>query len=266
MTSDEGRGSVTGRVLAVLAAFTPARPTPTLSEIARTAGLPLSTAHRLVGELAAWGALERRDDGRYRVGLRLWEVAALAPRSVGLREHAMPFLEDLYEATRQNVHLAVLDGAHAVYVERLAHPEGVRILSRVGGRLPLHATAVGHVLLAYAPVPVQDAVLEAPLPALTPRTVTDPHRVRRLLAQVRREGAAVCDGMVDVTTLSVAAPVRGADGAVVAALAVVVASPTDPTESRSILPAVRAAARGVSRALGAPSPRPHPTPSMGPYG
>ena len=244
--------SVTGRVLAILAAFGPERPALALSALARATGLPLSTAHRLVGELAAWGALERGADGRYRIGLRLWEVGALAPRSTGLRERAMPFLEDLYEATRQNVQLAVRDGHEAVYVERLAHPEAARILSRVGGRLPLHATAVGHVLLAHAAPGVQEDVLAAPLASLTPRTLTDPRELRAALAAVRRDGVAVCDGMVDPTTVSVAATVRDEDDRVVAAVSVVGAGPSSAggVEPRTIAPAVRAAARGVSRSLG----------------
>src|SRR6185295_7275315 len=119
--------TVTSRVLAVLAAFEPGRPLLTLTEIAQRAGLPLTTAHRLVGELARWGALERGPDGRYRVGLRLWEVATLAPRGLGLREAALPFLEDLYEATHQNVQLAVLDGAEVVYLERIPGRETVSV-------------------------------------------------------------------------------------------------------------------------------------------
>ncbi|MEJ2860998.1 IclR family transcriptional regulator [Actinomycetospora flava] len=248
--------SVTERVLGILSAFGPGAEALTLSGIARGAGLPLSTAHRLVGELAAWGALERGEDGRYRIGLRLWEVGALAPRSLGLRERAMPYLEDLYEATRQNVQLAVRDGHEVVYVERLAHPEAVRVFSRVGGRMPLHATGVGQVLLAFSPPAVQEDVLAGPLPALTPRTITDSGSLRRALAAVRREGVAVCDGMVDLLSLSVAAPVRGEDEQVVASLSVVV--PSAGAEPRTIVPAVRAAARGISRALGAPSARRRP--------
>jgi DNA-binding IclR family transcriptional regulator len=243
-------------VLGILSAFGPSAEALTLSGIARAAGLPLSTAHRLVGELAGWGALERGEDGRYRIGLRLWEVGALAPRSLGLRERAMPYLEDLYEATRQNVQLAVRDGHEVVYVERLAHPDAVRVFSRVGGRMPLHATGVGQVLLAHAPAAVQEEVLASSLTALTPRTVTDPHELRRVLAAVRREGVAVCDGMVDLLSLSVAAPVRGEDERVVASLSVVV--PSAGAEPRAIVPAVRAAARGISRALGSPSARRRP--------
>src|SRR3712207_6089331 len=94
--------SVTARVLRVLDAFSAERRRLSLSEISRIADLPIGTAHRLVGELTAWGALEREASGCYHVGVRLWEVGALAPRTVGLREAALPFLEDLYEATHEN--------------------------------------------------------------------------------------------------------------------------------------------------------------------
>jgi DNA-binding IclR family transcriptional regulator len=99
--------TVPGKLLGVLDAFSHERNASRLSELARRTGLPLSTAHRLVGELVRWGRLERGEDGRYRVGLRLVEIAALCPRGIGLRDVALPFIEDLYEATHQNVQLAV---------------------------------------------------------------------------------------------------------------------------------------------------------------
>jgi DNA-binding IclR family transcriptional regulator len=241
--------TVAARVLAVLGAFTAERPELTLTGIAHRTGLPLSTAHRLVGELAAWGALERGDGGRYRIGLRLWEVGSLAPRSLGLRESAMPVLTDLHEVTGENVQLAVLDGHDAVYVERLSGRASVPVISRPGGRLPLHATGVGLVLLAHAATAVQEQVLGAPLRRFTPRTLTCAAQLRRVLADVRRSGVAVSDGQIDLAALSVAAPVRGPRGEVVAALSVVVRSGSD---ARAYVPAVRAAARGIGRALGAP--------------
>jgi DNA-binding IclR family transcriptional regulator len=241
------RETVTARVLAVLDAFTAEEPELTLTALARRAGLPLSTAHRLVGELAAWGALERGDDGRYRVGLRLWEVGALAPRSLGLRESAMPFLEDLHEVTRQNVQLAVLDGTEVVYVERLSGRGAVHVITRVGSRLPLHATGVGLVLLAHAPPALQEQVLAGPLRRWTERTLTDPAELRRVLADVRRTGVAVSDGQIELVALSVAAPVRGPRGEVVAALSVVV--PSAGSDPRAYVPVVRATARAISRAL-----------------
>jgi DNA-binding IclR family transcriptional regulator len=241
--------TVTSRVLAVLAAFTESHPALTLSDLARRAGLPLSTAHRIVGELAAWGALERGGDGRYRIGLRLWETAALAPHTLGLRESAMPFLEDVYEATRQNVQLAVLDGDDVVYVERLSARGAVSVISRAGGRLPLHATGVGQVLLAHADPALQERVLAGPLARLTPMTITAPQRLRRVLADARRDGLVIAERQVETHSSSIAAPVFGRDDTVVAALSIVVPA-TDLAQS--YVAAVRSAARGISRALGAP--------------
>jgi DNA-binding IclR family transcriptional regulator len=255
--------SVTSKALGILAAFTAQQPRLTLSEIGRRTGLPLATAHRLVGELLGWGALERDEAGRYRIGLRLWEVASLAPRSLGLREQAMPFLEDLYEVTHENVQLAVRDGFEAVYVERISGRQAVNVVSRVGGRLPLHATGVGQVLLAFAPAELQDRVLATPLKAFTKHTIIEPRRLRQVLAEVRRTGIAICDQQVELGSLSVAAPVYGPSsdsaaelgahltygGTVVAALSVVV--PSEGADRLGLVPAVRAAARGISRVLGA---------------
>jgi DNA-binding IclR family transcriptional regulator len=244
--------TVTGRVLRVLAAFTAERPELALTELSRRASLPLTTAHRLVGELTDWGALERGEDGRYRIGLRLWEVGALAPRSLGLRESAMPFVEDLYEVTRQNVQLAVLDGTEVVYVERISGRGAVNVITRVGGRLPLHATGAGLALLANAGPQLQEQVLAGPLKRYTAKTICEPEKVRRTLADVRRTGVAVSDGQIELIALSIAAPVRGPRGDVVAALSVVV--PAEATDPRAYIPVVRAAARGLSRTLGAPEP------------
>jgi len=240
-------GSVSGRLLGVLDAFTGAQRRLTLTEISRRTGLPMGTAHRLVGELVAWGALERDDRGRYQIGLRLWEVAALAPRGPGLREIALPFLEDLYEATHQHVQLAVLDGLDVVYVERISARGAVGVRSRVGGRWPAHTTGVGLVLLAHAPPPIQEDYLGTPLAGFTELTITDPAALRRVLAEVRRTGYAVSDRQVTMDAVSVAPPVRNVGGAVVAALSVVVG--TDGPPPSALVPAVVTAARGISRSM-----------------
>jgi DNA-binding IclR family transcriptional regulator len=234
-------------VLAVLGAFTRERPALTLSNISRAVGVPLSTAHRLVGELCAWGALERDGDGRYRIGLRIWELGALAPRGLGLREAALPFMEDLYEVTHENVQLAVRDEDEVVYVERLAGRDAVTVLTQVGGRFALPPTGVGLVLLAHAPVEVQERVLAGSLKRYTPYTLTDPRELRRVLAEVRRTGVAISDRQVTADAVSVAAPVE-VRGSVVAALSIVVRG-SSAAAVRTMTPGVRAAARGISRAL-----------------
>ena len=242
--------TVATRLFRILDAFTAQRPAMTLSAISRHSGLALTTTHRLVGELAAWGALERGADGRYRIGLRLHELASLAPRGMFLRQVAMPFLGDLYEATHQNVQLGVLDGAEVVYVERISGRQAVPVVSRVGGRLPLHATGVGLVLLAHADHDLQEAVLGGVLQRFTDRTIAAPDQLRRVLADVRRHGFAVSDRQIELTTLSVAAPVLDETDEVIAALSIVV--PAEGSDPRTLIPAVRAAARGISRTLGSP--------------
>ncbi|TQM10158.1 IclR family transcriptional regulator [Pseudonocardia kunmingensis] len=245
--------TVLTRALRLLDAFTPDRPALTLSEIARLTGMPVSTVHRLLAGLVAWGALERGDDGRYRVGLRLWEVGALAPRGQGLRERALPYLEDLSQITRENVQLAVREGTELVFVERIAGTGAVPVLSRVGSRFALTATGVGLVLLAHAPPEVQEEVLRAPVERFTPQTVVDPARLRRMLADVRSSGFAVSDRQVTMDALSVAAPVHDGRGAVVAAVSLVVRHGSAP--AHALAPLLRTSARAISRALAQPTRR-----------
>lgn len=236
-----------GRALQVLGAFTATHPAMTLSELARRAGLPVSTVHRMAGELVEWGALERGDDGRFRIGLRLWEVAALAPRGQALRERALPFLEDLSQITRENVQLAVREGTEVVFVERIAGTGAVPVLTRVGGRFALTATGVGLALLAHAPVEVQEEVLAGPAERYTPFTVTDPRELRAMLADVRTNGFAVSDRQVTDDAVSVAAPVHDGRGDVVAAVSLVVRHGS--AAPHALAPLVRTSARAISRAL-----------------
>ena len=243
--------SVTSRALSVLGAFDDAHSRLTLSQIARRAGLALTTTHRLLGELTAWQALERRDDGSYVIGRRLWHLGLLAPVQLELRQAALPYLQDLYDATRENVQLAVREGSHALYVERLSGRASVPIRSRVGVHLPLHATGVGKVLLAHASADLVDAVL-ADLAAVTPHTVTDPVRLRRELADVRTRGYATTAHEMTVGTSSVAAPVADPSGQVVAALSLVTTARR--SDLARLAPAVRVAAGAVTRRLASAVP------------
>ncbi|MFJ2155008.1 IclR family transcriptional regulator [Streptomyces sp. NPDC087856] len=240
--------SAPDRLLAVLAAFDHTHTALSLSDISRRAGLSLTTTHRLAGALTEWGALERDTSGTYHVGLRLWEIAALAPRGLALRQVALPYLEDLYEATHENVQLAVRDGAEVVYTEWISGRSAVGVHIRVGARWPLHATGVGLALLAHDDPDGQEAYCASPLASFTPYTITDPVRLRRVLAEVRHTGVAVSSRQITDDALSVAAPVRGPGGAVVAAVSVVV--PQVDAQVPALVPAVRLAARGISRALG----------------
>ncbi|MGN9837089.1 IclR family transcriptional regulator [Nonomuraea sp. H19] len=246
----ERTGPVVARALQILAAFTPDRRALTLSELSRHSGLPVSTAHRLAADLVAWGALERDPAGCYHIGLRLWEIGSLAPRGLGLREAALPFLEDLSQVTRENVQLAVREGTEVVFVERIAGSKAVPVLTRVGGRFALTATGVGLVLLAHAPADVREQVLAGPIKRYTERTLVTPHQLRAALADTRARGYAISDRQVTMDAVSVAAPIHDARGDVVAAVSLVVHH--GGVAPHTLASLVRTSARAISRALPAP--------------
>jgi len=247
--SAEAGRSVTSRALTILDAFDASAPRLSLSEIAERSGTPLTTTHRLLAELTGWGALQRRADGRYEIGRKLWDLGLLAPVQMELRQVAAPFLQDVHTAIRDTVHLAVREGLSALYVERISGRESVPVVSQVGSRLPLHATGVGKVLLAAAPQDVVEQALGS-LTRITRNTVVDPGRMRRDLAEVSRRGYARTSEEMSPGAASLAVPVqveRRTGPLVVAALGIVV--PPHRRDLPRLVPVLEVAARGIGREL-----------------
>jgi len=238
--------TVASRVLALLGTFDGDHRSMTLTELSRRADLPLATAFRLINELVDWGALVRTGSGEYVIGRRLWDLGLLAPVQSGLRQVASPFLHDLYAATLATVHLAVRDGTSVLYIDRLSGHVSVPVVSDVGSRLPMHATGVGKVLLAHAPEDVQAWVLTN-LTRVTAYTVTQPGRLRAELRRVLRDGFAQTSEEMSLGACSVAVPIRVPDGAVVAALGMVV--PSLGRDRPRLVAALKVAAQGIGRSL-----------------
>ncbi|KAA1424945.1 IclR family transcriptional regulator [Mumia zhuanghuii] len=237
--------TVASRVLALLSAFDADHRRLTLSELARRSDLPLPTAHRLVGELVAAGALSRRPDSRYVVGRLIWDIGLLAPVEAGLRQVAEPFLHDIYAATLATVHLAVRDGDEVLYLERMRGRTSVPVVSSIGSTLPMHATGVGKVLLAYAPDDVRRRVL-ASLTRVTPYTVTQPGILEDQLVRIRRDGYATTYEEMSLGACSAAVPVHRGDQ-VVAAIGVVV--PHLKRDRSRLVAALQVASQGIGRQL-----------------
>lgn len=237
--------TVAGRVVQVLSAFDARHRTLTLSDLARRSDLALSTAHRLAGELTAAGALQRTTDGRYAVGRLIWDVGLLAPVEADLRQVAEPFLHDVYAATRATVHLAVRDGRHALYLERMRGRSSVPVVSSTGSRLPLHATGVGKVLLAHAPEDVIAEALEH-LEPITAFTLTDPAQLRTQLTRIRELGHASTYEEMTLGACSIAVPIRR-EQRVVASIGAVVANLR--RDKGRLLAALQVAAHGIGRQL-----------------
>jgi DNA-binding IclR family transcriptional regulator len=244
----DGR-TVTSKVLALLDAFEGGATALTLTELAAHADLPLPTAHRLASELVEWGAFERDPQGRYLVGLRLWEVAQNAGRQ--LRDTVRPHLQDLFSLTQETAHLAIREGHEALYIDRVYGSKRVPRASRVGGRLPLHSTAVGKVLLALEDDWVREAYLQRRLEASTTRTHINPVRLADELAQVREQGYATTAEEVRAGSCSIAVPV--AAGTERAALGLVMLSNQASNMTRH-LPALRGIAQRIEAAMARPQP------------
>ncbi|TRW46485.1 IclR family transcriptional regulator [Georgenia yuyongxinii] len=239
--------SLLTRVMRILEVFGET-PTTTVTEIAARTGLPVATAHRLVGEMVGFGLLERDENKRVRMGVRLWELSLRSHRVLGLREAARPYMEDLQSVVHQHVQISVRVGTEVLYIERLSSGGAVANIGSIAARLPIHACSPGLVLLAHAPEEVRAAVLAGPLEALTPHSLTDPVQLRRTVATVRRTGFAVAPASINPAVKGVAVPLRDGTGAVVASLSIVIPMTQD---HRPLVPALMAAGRGVSRAMGA---------------
>nr|WP_231447492.1 IclR family transcriptional regulator [Brevibacterium zhoupengii] len=228
-------------MLSLLTTFEEPKRSFTLTQLAESAEIPLSTAHRLTSELVDWGFLTRTAQGRYQLGLRIWEMG----QNVGhqLRETAQPFIQDLYSFTGETSQLAIRDGREVLYIDRVYGTERVPRASRVGGRLPMHSTAVGKVLLAFDEAWVREAYLQRPMKQVAPRTVTNPGVLSRQLEAISEEGYAATVEEQRLGACSIAVPVFHT-GRIGAALGLVVASEKASTLTRH-LPALR----GISQRL-----------------
>ncbi|RAN79542.1 IclR family transcriptional regulator [Bacillus sp. SRB_336] len=201
---DPGR-SVTSKVLAILESFETSRGSLSLTDICEQSGLPLSTVHRLMSELTDWGLLSRGANGRYQLGIRLWELAQNAGRQ--LRETARPFVQDLFSLSGETAQLAVREGHEVLYIERIYGTKRVPRASRVGGRLPMHATAVGKVILAFEEEWVRTAYLNRALEQPTAHTHVNPRRLALELTQIQEQGYATTLEEVRLGACSIAVPV-----------------------------------------------------------
>jgi len=241
---DEPGDGVLARAAALLDAFDDEHRELTLAALVGRSGLPRSTAHRMATQMVALGWLDK-PGGRYRIGNRLFALSGLAPVRHTLREAVLPFLQDLYEATRTTVQLGVLDGDRVLIVEKITGHRRMPMLTQVGGQIPAYCSSLGRCILAHSDAAVVDAVLAAELPARTPRTLTDPAAIRHEIAAVRERGYAFDHEEGNAGVSCIGAPIFGPLGEIVAALSVT--GPTAVVRPDRLTSAVRMAAAAASR-------------------
>ena len=236
--------SVASRITAILSTFLTGE-SHSITEIARMTGLPVSTAHRIAADLAAWQLLQRTQDGRYRVGSILRQLGGDAVAAPVLREWAPRVVLDLSAATGMRARLAMLDEGRVAYIEKRPGPEPVTSFAH-GATLPAHASAAGKAILAFAPPATVRRVAQN-LTVFTPCTVNTPHRLRRALAIVRLARTAVARAELSAGQCDVAVPVFGCGGVAIAALELAV--PDLATDFGVAQAALVVAACGLSRQL-----------------
>jgi DNA-binding IclR family transcriptional regulator len=237
----------------LLCAFSPTETELGVGELARRLGLAKSTVFRLLTTLAEEHLVEKNPrSGKYRLGLKLYELGAIVSNHLDLHEAVATYIDELRNKTGETVHVAILDGDEVVYIERRESPQTLRLWGRVGHRNRAHRTSTGKVLLAYLPSEELDRVLaRRPLDAKTPHTITDPEVLKRELERVRRRGWAQNENESEMGVASVAAPIRDATGQVVAAISV--AGPTlrfTPATMRRIIEETTATAEAISMRMG----------------
>lgn len=247
----DGEG-VLERVLRVLGCFTEDEPAVTAAVLGERTGLASSTLHRLLATLVAEGLLTRGPGHTYAIGSRLWELGELSPLSLRLRETALPHLVRLYEATGENVHLAVLDGAtpetsSALFVGRLTGRQSIPTLSRMGGRNPLHVTGVGKALLATRDEAWLQRYFTAPLERETVHSITGEAALRADLARAQALGYATTREEMTLGNVSVAAALPRLDGLPPVALGLVVH--LERADERRLAPMVVQAAKELHHDL-----------------
>ena len=223
-----------------------------LTEIARLQELPKSTAFGLLNTLREYEMVSQGRDGRYSLGIRLFEYGCRVSRAWDVPRLARPYLEQLTAQVNVSAVLSIREGDRVMTLDQVEGHGSLRVVSEVGGRLPLHCTSQGKVFLAALAESEAQALLgRRPLTAYTPHTVTDAAQLLASLEQVRRQGYAVEDGEYKIGLRSVSAPVYGVDGAVRCTVGIVgMLRSTHSEEFHRAVEQVTAAGRMLSDALG----------------
>lgn len=242
---------VLDRAMALVAVMARSPGPVSLSRLAGEAGLHTASAHRILGALMAHGLVEKTGAGAYDLGVRWLEVGNRLRARLNIRQVAMPFMQRLAEQTGETVNLIVRRGDEAVYVERVTGGQTlIQVVQVVGAHAPLHVTAVGKIFLAEDSASgVMGYAERTRLPAYTLNTLTTLERLNAELATIRREQLAYDREEAELGVACIGAPVRDAEGKLVAGLSI--SAPAD-RHKPGWAEALRAAADQTGAALGYP--------------
>lgn len=224
--------------------------TPT--EIRKSLDLNKSTIFRILNILVDAGYLEKNSDTlKYRLGFKLYYLGSLVEGRSEIRTIAHPFLEELTEKCDETVHLVVFDQGEALYLDKLEGKKAIRVVSKVGWRLPIHCSGVGKAILAFLPDETVDEIIrERGLKRFTNNTITDIATLRIELARIRKQGYAIDNEEIEVGLKCIAAPLQYSKGEVIAAISI--SGPKERfsgVEMKRLIPLVKSASERISDVL-----------------
>lgn len=194
-----------------------------LIDLSKKLGFPKGTTHRLVSSLAYFEFVRQDSTNKhYFLGFKLAELGNILIEQLDLRAEAKPFLIGLAEEIKETVHLVILDQMEALYIDKVAvNQTGLQMMSRVGRRIPVHSSSVGKILASsLAEDKLNQIIEEKGLPRRTQNTITDILRFKEHLQQVRTNGYAIDDEENEKGIRCVAAPIKGENGEVIAAMSI----------------------------------------------
>jgi IclR family KDG regulon transcriptional repressor len=227
-----------------------------LKEIASQTAINKSTAYRFLAHLQSEGYLFRDDEGTYVIGPKLARMGSGTNFEESLRKMARPVLQKLWNATGETVNLAILDGQQILYLDVIESSHTFRFASEVGARRPLHCTALGKAIMAQLPAEDASELLGSiHLERQTPRTLTQPAKLKKELAKTRIQGYALDDEEAVMGARCIAAPIFDASAKVIGGVSVSGPLTRITAEKVSIFAAMaKAAGHSISRRLGYQKP------------
>jgi IclR family acetate operon transcriptional repressor len=240
------------RAISILNAFSINEAQLGVTELSHRLGLHKSTVHRLLASLEKGGLVERDPRNRkYSLGIRLIELAGTMLNSRNVPQVVRPYLHYVADAVEELTYLAYLVRGEVLNVEQVPGPHLVQSVGWQGRRTPLHCTSAGKIFLAHMPEKELERVLQAGLPRLTAKTITDPADLRYELERVREQGYATSFEELEEGTNALAVPISSPNDEVIAAIGVVGPSYRfTPERAMSHLDVIRSVAREVSHRLG----------------
>ncbi len=213
MSESTNKVMAVSKAIRLINGLADARQPLSLQELSSKSGFPKSTSHALLSSMRDEHWIEQTADGKYRLGVRLFELGSLVSQSWDIVRSARPHIQHIASETGEPVQLAAIDHHEVLIIDALDTAGGLRVVTNIGSRLPIYCTALGKAMLAYMP-PAQAAGILRPaeMLAYTPHTLTDPEKLVTELAATRERGFALENGEYRIGLRAVAAPIFDVSG------------------------------------------------------